>query len=322
MDKALGKDRDYDTRERPCERRDMKHIYLNLRLFEGEGGAGSAGAETAGATTGEVTDTQEVQEEKGDGQEKNVQEHESGQDKSPDKRMEEYNRFKAEFKDLYGQEVKNAINQRYKENEQLKQQLDSFGPLINMLSAKYGLEDADVSTIMEAINKDNSFWEESAMKEGMSVDQYKKMKQYEAEHRQLIESAKRAEQIRQREQTWARWNQEADMCMQKFPQFNMDTELNNPDFVRLLGAGLDVESAYKAAHFDELTHGIAAKTEEKTRKKVADTIRSGAGRPIENGIAAGGANKAKTSAWDLSDEEFAGLMEKVKRGERIESFDM
>ena len=82
----------------------------------------------------------------------------------------------------------------------------------------------------------------------------------------------------------------------------MDAELNNQSFVRLLGAGLDVESAYKAAHFDELAKGIATQTEQNTKKKVTDSIKAGSGRPVENGIGSGGANKTRTSAWDLSKE--------------------
>lgn len=297
------------------------HIGLNLRLFEGEGGGDAGGSNTSGGVTAENNAVESLE---------NAPMQESGEspntgverEKTPEQRMEEYNRFKADYKDLYGQDVQNAIGRRYKENEQLRQQIDEYGPLLNTLSAKYGLENPDVKALMEAIDKDNSFWEEAALKEGMSVDQYKKMKQYEAEHKQLIESARRAEQIRQRDQTWARWNQEAEQCAQKFSQFNMDAELNNPNFVKLLGAGLDVESAYKAAHFDELTNGIAAHTEETTRKKVADSIRAGSGRPVENGLSAGTASKPKTSAWDLSPEEFAKILERAKSGERIQSFDL
>lgn len=300
---------------------EMKHVELNLTLFEGEG-AGADGGSAVASAEADVMKVEAKTEEGGNGMEsvgedlKNPAEKE----KTPEERLEEYNRFKADYKDLYGKDVQNAIGRRYKENEQLRQQIDAYGPLLNTLSAKYGLENPDVQMLMEAIDKDNSFWEEAAIKEGMSVEQYKKMKQYEAEHKQILDAARKAEQIRQKEQTWERWNQEAELCAQKFPQFNMDAELNNDNFIRLLGAGLDVESAYKAAHFDELTEGIAKQTEQETRKKVADNIRAGAGRPLENGIGTGGANKTKTSAWDLSQDEFRQYLERCKSGEQIQTF--
>ena len=306
-----------------------QEIRINLRLFEGEGAAAGspAGAEGAAAQVQQTpqaaqhigpTQTAGGKAEEGAGNQ--VQTGPEGE-KSPDERMEEYKRFKEEFKDLYGRDVESQINRRYKENKQLRQQIDEYGPLLNMLSAKYGLENPDTKSLMESIDKDNSFWEGAATEAGMPVEQFKQMKRFEAEHRQLIESAKRAEQVRQREQTWERWNHEADLCSQKFPQFNMDAELNNQDFVRLLGAGLDVESAYKATHFDELAKGIATQTEQNTKKKVADSIKAGSGRPVENGVGTGSANKARTSAWDLSKEEFARYLERARSGETIQAFD-
>ena len=301
-------------------------VRINLRLFEGEGGGTAAGSPVGGVAGAEgaveqPTEPAQPTEDKAEEETENQVKTDPGREKSPEERMEEYKRFKKEFKDLYDQEVKNHINRRFKETDQLRKQIDEYGPLVNMLSAKYGLENPDTKSLMKLIDKDNSFWEGAAMQAGMPVEQFKQMKQFEAEHKQLIESAKRAEQIRQREQTWERWNQEADLCSQKFPQFNMDAELSNQDFVRLLGAGLDVESAYKAAHFDELAKGIAAQTEQNTKKKVADSIKAGTGRPVENGVGSGNANKARTSAWDLSKEEFARYLERVKSGEIIQTFD-
>lgn len=308
-----------------------QEIRINLRLFEGEGGGvttGSPAGEEGVATQAHqakqaALPTEPAQNTGGkaaEGTEDQVQTS-PAEKKSPDERMEEYKRFKEEFKDLYKQEVERHINRRFKETEQLRTQIDEYGPLINMLSAKYGLDNPDTKTLMESIDKDNSFWEGAAMQAGMPVDQFKQMKQFEAEHKQLVESARRAEQIRQREQTWERWNREAEACTQKFPGFDMDAELNNQSFVRLLGAGLDVESAYKAAHFDELAKGIAVQTEQNTKKKVADSIKAGSGRPVENGIGSGGVNKSRASAWDLSKEEFAQYLERVKSGETIQTFD-
>ena len=97
----------------------------------------------------------------------------------------------------------------------------------------------------------------------------------------------------------------------------MAKECENESFTRLLGVGVEVENAYKAVHFDEITQGLMAQTERDTKKKVADSIRSGNGRPSENGVGAGSANGTKVSAWDLSHEEFRKVMERAARGETI-----
>ena len=108
-----------------------------------------------------------------------------------------------------------------------------------------------------------------------------------------------------------------ELCKQHFPEFDMAKECENETFTRLLGAGVEVENAYKAVHFNEITQGLMAQTERDTKKKVADSIRSGNGRPSENGVGAGSANGTKVSAWDLSHEEFRKVMERAARGETI-----
>ena len=97
----------------------------------------------------------------------------------------------------------------------------------------------------------------------------------------------------------------------------MDSECQNPEFVRLLGSGIDVTTAYKALHFDEINRGLIATAESQTKKKVADTIRSGAARPSENGTGNGAAAKLKVDVWKLSKEEFRKLQERVENGETI-----
>ncbi len=50
----------------------------------------------------------------------------------------------------------------------------------------------------------------------MTVDQLKRMRKTEAQNRQLVESAQRAQQIRQRDDIYARWDREAELCKQHF----------------------------------------------------------------------------------------------------------
>lgn len=283
----------------------MRKIKMNLRLFEGEGGApaaapaanqtGENGQNTTGGTEAEGQGAQET----------------------PEERKAEYEKLKAKYQDLYGEDVKNHINRRFKDDQKLHEQLDSYTPLISLLSERYGIEDGNIEKIMGAIDQDNSFWEEQAMKENMTIDQVKHMRKLEAEHKQLLESAQRAQQIRQRDDIYARWDREADLCKQHFPQFDMAKECENPDFTRLLGAGIEVENAYKAIHHDEIVHGLMEQTVKDTKRKVADSIRSGSGRPTENGVGAGSANGVKVSAWDLTEEEFHKVMERAARGETI-----
>ena len=273
----------------------MKRIIeMNLRLFEGEGGGAGAAAPAADQTGENVQNTT------GSAGAEEGQELEE----TPEERQAGYEKFKEKYRDLYGKDVKSHIDRRFKDEQRLHEQLDSYTPLISLLSERYGIEDGNVAKIMEAIDNDDSFWEEQALKENMTVDQLKRMRKTEAQNRQL-------------DDIYARWDREAELCKQHFPEFDMAKECENEAFTRLLGAGVEVENAYKAVHFDEITQGLMAQTERDTKKKVADSIRSGNGRPSENGVGAGSANGTKMSAWDLSPEEFHKIMERAARGETI-----
>ena len=255
----------------------MKRIIeMNLRLFEGEGGGAGAAAPAADQTGENVQNTT------GSAGAEEGQELEE----TPEERQAGYEKFKEKYRDLYGKDVKSHIDRRFKDEQRLHEQLDSYTPLMSLLSERYGIEDGNVAKIMEAIDNDESFWEEQALKENMTVEQLKRMRKTEAQNRQLVESAQRAQQIRQRDDIYARWDREAELCKQHFPEFDMAKECENETFTRLLGAGVEVENAYKAVHFNEITQGLMAQTERDTKKKVADSIRSGNGRPSENGVGA------------------------------------
>lgn len=282
-----------------------KMLHINLRLFEGEGGAGAAAAPAAEGT--------EAGMEQAEGQEAGGESAEP----TPEERKAAYEKFKAEYKDLYSEEVQTAINRRYRENQQLHQQLDSYGQLLDLLGARYQVSGGNVEDIISAIEKDDAMFEEAATKEGLTVQQYKDMLNLRRQNNQLLKAQQQAEQIRQREQTWARWNREAEACQQQFPGFDMDSECQNPEFVRLLGSGVDVTTAYKALHFDDISRGIIATAATNTKKQVANTIRSGAARPAENGVGNGAPAQLKTDIWKLSKEEFRKLQERVENDEEV-----
>ena len=70
----------------------------------------------------------------------------------------------------------------------------------------------------------------------------------------------------------------------KYPDFDLQKELDNPTFLRLTGPeiGLPLEDAYMAVHHRELTRAIA----ERSRIELSNAIRAGSARPAEHGMGA------------------------------------
>lgn len=289
-------------------------VKLDLRMFEGgaAGDGGAAGAGSSGTGTGDAGT---------DGQEGNPAGDDPGSEESgvteEERRLAFEELIKGEYKDLHGEYVQKAINRRYAENQQLHQKISEYNPLVEMLGVRYGIEGGDVQGIIAAIEADDSFYEAAAMKEGLTVDQYKKMIALETQNRHLEEQRKSAQNMLQRDAMWSRWNQEAGQLSQKYEGFDLDTELKDEGFVRMLGAGIDMDTAYKAVHFDEISKGLIVKTQKNTKKQVADTIRAGAGRPTENGVGKSAAGDTKSDVSKMSYKEMDDLIERARNGERI-----
>lgn len=315
---ARWKDSRLQTRRRDGRGGNMN---LNLRLFDaGAGdGAGAGGTGAAAAAEGQATGIQGTTAE-GIG----TAAAEEGQNAAGIKMTSEEQRkadfeklINGEYRDLYDSRVQGIVKSRIKETKGLQDQLNSYAPLMNLLASKYGVDNADPQKIMQAVEADNSFFEDAAMKEGLSVEQYKHLKKMEAENRELKEAERQARNARQRDQVWARWNQEANEVKNFYPGFNLQTELANPEFVQLLGSGVGVKAAYQAIHMDEIMSGTIAQTAKIAAKRQADAIKAGQARPLENGAAGAAGMNAKIDVSKLTDKQIDELAKRAMRGETI-----
>ena len=290
---------------------------LNLRLFDGgaAGGAGAAGAAggseggatEAGAEAGTETGLEGTEAREGDGAEEPKP--------TPEERMAAYKKFKEDYKDLYGEDIKKQIERRYAPMNRMQEQLRSYDPLMQMLSARYGTEVTDIKGMMAALEEDNAFYEEKAMEAGMPVDRYKEFVKLQAQNKAFEAAQKRAENIRQEQETWARWDREAEECKRQYPGFDIRSEIEtNQNFVRLLGSGTDVITAYRATHFDDIAQDLITRSEKETKKRAADTIRAGAARPVEGAAGSTPAASKKIDIMGLNRSEFAQLRKDVMSG--------
>lgn len=295
----------------------MRRIKLNLRLFEGEaGGTNASGGDDTGAEA--LAELQSEGVEQGGGEKEPEQSGpDEGEAVTPEDRENAFKRIRGEYGDLISREVEKAVGRKEAENGQLQDRLMEYQPLIGLLGARYGVTSGKVEDIVSAIDNDASFYENAAMKAGMTPDQYKSLMNLQVQNQHLLAVQREQEDARRRDQMTNQWNMEAERCKQMFPDFNMDDECQKPEFVRMLGSGVSVEAAYKAMHFEEISQGLISRTESDTKKKVADTVRSGASRPSENGMGKNAATKAKIDVAHLTNEQMDALIERANNGEQI-----
>lgn len=115
---------------------------------------------------------------------------------------------------------------------------------------------------------------------------------------------------------YARLKQEFARVQQLYPQAQLCEELDNPAFVRLLRHGIDAASAYKLAHFRELTQSAMAYGANRAREELTAAMQAGYLRPRESGMEAGGRAFAEgPEQWSKKTRE--ELKTRARRGETI-----
>lgn len=300
---------------------------LNLKMFDGAGGASSGTGEgTGAATSGANEGTSSGANNSKDlskvvyGKQPTVAENTSSD--TQDDAQSRYNEYRnGEGKDFINKEIENAVKRRFKDHSDLKKSNGKMQSVMNALSMKYGIDPTDTDGILKAVAEDTTYYETAADEAGMSVEQYKKMKQLEAENAQL--QAIRQEEDRRKEfdAKYAEWSMQADFARNEYPNLDLNTEMQNKDFFGLLTRGIDVKTAYQVIHQDEIVQSAISTATQRTAQAVqqqtVNNIRSKGLRPDESAGSsqAGFTFKADPHKWTKADRE--EIAKRVARGEKI-----
>lgn len=311
-------------------------LQIDLQMFDGAAGA-AAGAAAAPAATGvntgaapqaaageqaetgkEVVIYGKPPEELNPENQPATGEGIETKNESPEERQAAFEKLiKEEYKDLFDSRVQSIIGRRLGDVKGLEKQVQSANEIMELMSLKYGVDATDTAALKKAIEEDDTYWEEAAEKENLSVEQYKRMKKMEAENATLKREREEAERNSQKEQVFAKWSAEAETVKNFYPGFDLNTELQNEQFLRLLGAGIDMRTTYETIHHDEIMTGVMSYTAKQVAKKQADAIKSGHMRPAENGISSRAAVTVKRDPSKLTAEDMKEIAKRVRAGETI-----
>ena len=187
---------------------------------------------------------------------------------------------KGEFKDLYGQDVQKAIQDRFKNQNDANQQLNAMKPMLDALMKKAGVNSID--ELSQMIMNDDSLYEEEAEERGMTVEQLKGMKELEAENARLRQAEERA-QYRQHINGLM---QQGEELKAKFPDFDFFKEMENEQFRNMTSPqmGMTVEQAYYAIHGQELVPQLMAYGMQRAQQQMGQTIQAQRSRPMEGAM--------------------------------------
>lgn len=222
-----------------------------------------------------------------------------------------------EYKDIYTEETQQIINRRFKESKAMETSLNAQKPILDMLMQRYQIADGDMAKLQAAIEEDNSYWQEAAEEQGLTVDQYKARMKLERENAELkaMQQKQAGEQAAQ--QQFAKWVQEGEAVKGMYPGFDLQAEIQNGQFRDLLRAGISVQQAYELVHMDEIRDATARSAAKTASEQMAANIKNRAARPSENGTSSQSAVIVKNDVSNLTRAERAEIARRAQRGEKI-----
>ena len=307
---------------------------FDLQLFA-EGGDGAApaaaekaasapaqgkGREAAAAEVDEMLSPAEepdAEEDAAEGEEQDGAADKSGTD--PEAHRKAFGELmRGEYNREFGEMIVQATQKAY---DSILNEQGPVGRILNALGQKYGTAPGDYEALAAAVEggvvKDEAYYEDMAMKKGISVQLAKEMDALESENAKHRAAEQQRAEAAKMEAIQQEWDAAVERIRAEDPDFDIKTALADPDFAQMLKLGVKMEDAYKARYFDDIMARKTAETAKKTESGVVERIRQRGARPSENGTNPGGAAVLKTDVSKLTPTQCEELERRAMRGQII-----
>ena len=235
----------------------------------------------------------------------------------PDRNAEFEKLIKGEYKDLYDARMQDTIQKRLKGTKETVDKYNALTPTLELLAKKYGIDANDVEALNKAIEEDDAYYEEEALEKGVTVEQLKEIKKIEKENAELKKQMQEKNAKEQGAKLYAQWMDQAEKAKGIYPSFDLRAEMQNPKFVDLLRANIDVRTAYEVIHKDDIIPAAMHFTAKTVEQKLTNKIIANGARPTENGISSQSSAVVKSDVSQLSKADRAEIIRRVQRGEKI-----
>ena len=290
----------------------LKKLLFNLQLFA-DGGDGSGDGGSASASTGEALGNNDSGEKKipasipekahkyyqkamekhsGSTTDVTAQSSDNGQptnDQSTTEKIPYRDLIKSdEYKDDHKAYMDETIGDRLKKYKGIEEDLVKHKAVLETVAYKYGVNPEDenfLETLEEKIEADDSYYENYAMEHDISTEEARRIVTMERKAAQFDAQQEAMEKQRQAQQQIMVLRKNAEKTKSQFPQFDLDTEMQDERFRRLCAANNgDTTAAYMACHWNEILPATVQMASRQIQTQTAQAVASNKARPIENGI--------------------------------------
>ena len=311
----------------------LKKLLLNLQLF-GEGGDGGDGGSTApnGDNVGNGSGEDKIL---ASLPEKAQKYYKKAMDKTsaskPSQKAQATNESqstteKISYADLiksddYKEEHKaymdKTIGERLKKYKGIEDDLGKHKEILSLVANKYGVNPDDenfLQVLNEKIEADDSYYENYAMEHDISTDEARrivtmerKVAKFEAEQ----EAQQKQEQMRQQIMML---HENAKKTKAQFPQFDLDTEMQDERFRRLCAVNNgDTTAAYMACHYNDIIASQVQIASRQIQEQTARTVAANQARPVENGISSAAPSVVQQDFSKMSLKELRQFADEQRR---------
>lgn len=200
-----------------------------------------------------------------------------------------------DYKEEHKAYMDKTIGDRLKKYKGIEETSGKQKALLDVVASKYGVNPDDenfLEVLQQRIDADDSYYENYAMEHDMSNEEARriltmerKVAQIDAEKKAI--EAQREEMARQEQmrQQIMLLKQNAEKTKSQFPQFDLDTEMQDERFRKLCAVNNgDTTAAYMACHWNEILPATVQMASRQIQAQTAQAVASNKARPIENGL--------------------------------------
>ena len=222
-----------------------------------------------------------------------------------------------DYKDEHKAYMDKTIGDRLKKYKGME---DAYGKALSTLEIvanKYGVNPDDenfLETLNQKIEADDSYYENYAMEHDISAEEARKIVTMERKVAQIEAQKREQEKQEQMRQQLMLLHQNAEKTKAQFPQFDLETEMQDERFRKLCAVNNgDTTSAYMACHWKELTTSMVQMKAKEIQTQTAQAVATNKARPIENGLSSQAPAVSKTDFSGMSLKDLRAYADEQRR---------
>lgn len=312
----------------------LEKLLLNLQLFGeggdgGDGGSASPDGEGLGVDSGEDTILASIPE-KAKKYYKKVQAKTTGHAKPSVESVQPSNEpqttevkksyrdlIKNEYKDEHKAYMDEVIGDRFKKYKGMEDNYSKAISTLEIVANKYGVRPDDenfLETLNQKIEADDSYYENYAMEHDISAEEARRIVTMERKVAQIEAEKAEAQKQEQMRQQLMLLHKNAEKTKARFPQFDLNTEMQDERFRRLCAVNNgDTTSAYIACHHDEIIQSQVQMATQQIQSQTAQAVASNKARPMENGMSSVAPSVVRQDFSGMSLKDLRAYAEQERR---------